>query len=120
MKILRFKVGNDIKTGFVDGNSIREIRDFSFSNDCNYGGRWWLEGVKMMPPSEPTKIIGIGLNYMDHIEELKMEIPKEPLFFYKPPSSLIAHGDTIEVYVEKVGKLINKVILGSENGTKSI
>ncbi len=33
------------------------------------------------PILRPQKLIGIGLNYRDHIEETKMEIPKEPLMF---------------------------------------
>src|SRR6476660_8530217 len=32
-----------------------------------------------IPP--PQKVIGIGLNYRDHAEEAKMELPKEPLMF---------------------------------------
>jgi len=90
-------VGNDIRMGFVNGNRIREIEDFSFSNDYAYGERRCLEleEVKILPPSEPTKILGIGLNYMEHIKEVGMEIPGEPLFFYKPPSSLIGHGEEI-------------------------
>lgn len=48
-----------------------------------------LEGLK------PTKIIAVGLNYRDHAKELRMEIPKEPVIFLKPVTSLIGHGDNI-------------------------
>jgi len=43
----------------------------------------------------PTKIICIGTNYMDHITETKMPIPKEPVLFPKTPNSLIGDGDSI-------------------------
>ena len=36
----------------------------------------------------PSKIICIGRNYVDHIEELKNEIPSEPVIFIKPNSSI--------------------------------
>ena len=44
---------------------------------------------------KPTKIVAVGLNYKDHARELKMPIPKEPLLFMKPVSSLIGPKDTI-------------------------
>ncbi|MDM7202678.1 MAG: fumarylacetoacetate hydrolase family protein, partial [Thermodesulfobacteriaceae bacterium] len=43
----------------------------------------------------PSKIIGVGLNYRDHAEELKMSIPKDPLLFLKPPSTIIGPEETI-------------------------
>ena len=43
----------------------------------------------------PTKIIAIGLNYLDHAKELKMGIPDHPLIFMKPPTSVIGNGDAI-------------------------
>ena len=43
----------------------------------------------------PTKIIGIGLNYRAHAEEVKKPLPEEPLLFLKPPSALIGPDDPI-------------------------
>src|SRR5262245_24441041 len=53
-----------------------------------------LEGAWLCPVT-PSKIIGIGRNYRKHAEELKNEVPEEPLMFFKPPSSLIAPGGTV-------------------------
>jgi len=44
---------------------------------------------------KPTKIIAIGLNYLDHAKELKMDIPDHPLIFIKPSTSVIGNGDPI-------------------------
>src|SRR5690606_22315744 len=41
------------------------------------------------------KIICIGRNYVDHAKELGNTVPERPLFFLKPPSSLIGDGDAI-------------------------
>ena len=43
----------------------------------------------------PTKIICLGTNYMDHIEETKREVPKEPLIFPKTLNCLITDGEPI-------------------------
>ena len=43
----------------------------------------------------PTKIICVGTNYMDHIEETKLPVPKEPVLFPKTLNCLIGEGDPI-------------------------
>lgn len=43
----------------------------------------------------PSKIVCIGRNYLEHARELGNDVPSEPLFFLKPPSSLIADGEFI-------------------------
>jgi 2-keto-4-pentenoate hydratase/2-oxohepta-3-ene-1,7-dioic acid hydratase in catechol pathway len=43
----------------------------------------------------PTKIICLGLNYQDHIDEFKRETPKEPVLFTKTLNCLITDGDPI-------------------------
>lgn len=61
-----------------------------------------FEGVefrsfRFLPPVKPEKIVCVGLNYVDHAEELKMELPDEPIIFLKPPSAIIGHEDFIEL-----------------------
>jgi 2-keto-4-pentenoate hydratase/2-oxohepta-3-ene-1,7-dioic acid hydratase in catechol pathway len=50
-----------------------------------------VDDVDLLPPSEPSKIVCVGLNYRDHAEELGMELPEEPLLFFKPPSAATGH-----------------------------
>jgi 2-keto-4-pentenoate hydratase/2-oxohepta-3-ene-1,7-dioic acid hydratase in catechol pathway len=47
--------------------------------------------------SRPGKIVCIGRNYRDHAKELGNEVPKEPLIFLKPPSSVVWGGEAIVV-----------------------
>jgi 2-keto-4-pentenoate hydratase/2-oxohepta-3-ene-1,7-dioic acid hydratase in catechol pathway len=54
-----------------------------------------LSAVRLLAPAEPGKIVCIGRNYREHAKELDHPIPTEPLFFLKPPSSLIGPGDEI-------------------------
>jgi 2-keto-4-pentenoate hydratase/2-oxohepta-3-ene-1,7-dioic acid hydratase in catechol pathway len=51
-----------------------------------------------MTLARPSKIVCIGRNYVDHAKELGNPVPdKEPLFFLKPPSSLIGDGESIRL-----------------------
>jgi 2-keto-4-pentenoate hydratase/2-oxohepta-3-ene-1,7-dioic acid hydratase in catechol pathway len=45
----------------------------------------------------PSKIVCVGRNYVEHARELGNEVPKEPLLFLKPPSSLIRSGESIHL-----------------------
>jgi len=48
-----------------------------------------------MMPVRPSKIIGIGRNYLEHARELGNEVPVVPILFFKPSTSLIGSGDAI-------------------------
>jgi 2-keto-4-pentenoate hydratase/2-oxohepta-3-ene-1,7-dioic acid hydratase in catechol pathway len=43
----------------------------------------------------PGKIVCVGRNYLEHAKELGNEVPKEPLLFLKPPSSVIGMNESI-------------------------
>ena len=53
------------------------------------------EGVTLLPPAAPTKIVCVGRNYAEHAKEFGNEAPAEPMLFLKPPSALLAPGGTI-------------------------
>lgn len=48
-----------------------------------------------LPFDRPSKIICVGLNYVDHATESKMEVPKRPLLFAKWPNALTGNGQPI-------------------------
>ncbi len=48
-----------------------------------------LKPFQLLAPATPTKIVAVGLNYQDHIQEMKHEDHKDPVLFLKPPSSLL-------------------------------
>ncbi len=86
MKYVRF-VGPDarIVRGTLDGSDI--VAD---------GKRRPLDGVRLLAPCTPSKIIGVGRNYADHAAEMGNELPKAPLLFFKPPSSVNDPGGDID------------------------
>ncbi|OEU65856.1 MAG: hypothetical protein BA863_05075 [Desulfovibrio sp. S3730MH75] len=49
----------------------------------------------VLPIVVPSKIICVGLNYKEHAKELNMDMPEEPMFFFKPPSAIIGNKENI-------------------------
>lgn len=64
------------------------------SIDSGAGG---LEDARLLAPVRPPKIVAIGLNYLDHIRETKLDIPTRPLVFTKFTTSVIGDGDEIVI-----------------------
>jgi 2-keto-4-pentenoate hydratase/2-oxohepta-3-ene-1,7-dioic acid hydratase in catechol pathway len=69
-----------------------------------------------MPNLSPSKIVCVGRNYAAHAKELGNEVPKSPLIFLKPPSSIIRDGGSIRLptvskqveYEGEIGVIIGK------------
>lgn len=49
------------------------------------------------PVCRPSKIVCIGLNFRDHAAESKMELPKEPVIFFKSTTSLVGPNDALVI-----------------------
>ena len=95
MKFARFEYDGKIDTGLVDGERVRVIEGSLFGRYEETGTHHSLEEVTLLPPVLPTKVVCVGQNYLEHIEELGVPVPKEPVVFLKPPSCLIGSGDAI-------------------------
>lgn len=48
-----------------------------------------VKPLQLRAPALPTKIVAVGLNFQDHIQEMRHDDHKEPVLFLKPPSSLL-------------------------------
>jgi 2-keto-4-pentenoate hydratase/2-oxohepta-3-ene-1,7-dioic acid hydratase in catechol pathway len=64
-----------------------------------------LETVTALAPVTPSKVIGIGRNYRAHAAELGHDLPKEPLLFLKPPSSV--QGPSAAVVLPKQSERVD-------------
>lgn len=49
------------------------------------------------PVRRPSKLVCIGLNFRDHAAESKMELPKEPVIFFKATTSLVGPNDPVMI-----------------------
>jgi 2-keto-4-pentenoate hydratase/2-oxohepta-3-ene-1,7-dioic acid hydratase in catechol pathway len=70
-----------------------------------------IDELQVLTPSIPSKIICVGLNYVDHARELNMTMPDHPILFLKPNSSVIGDGDRI-IYPNVPADRAMDVILG--------
>lgn len=90
MRIARFIYKKNAGWGILDNDKIRVLKQAPYA-DLRLSGRVVpFKQVNLLAPAEPSKIILIGLNYKDHARELKMPVPKEPVIFLKPTTSLLA------------------------------
>ena len=96
MKIVRYEANGGATYGALqDDGSIRDLIGSPFE-DFSVGDRVAdFDSVRVLPPVEPRKVIGVGLNYTKHIEEIGMNKPEFPMLFMKPNTGVIGHGDAI-------------------------
>ena len=95
MKFVRFRKEKELKYGAVEGDRVREIKGSVFSDYETSDKKYSISDINIVAPSRPSKIIAVGLNYRSHAEELKMDIPEEPLIFMKPPTAVVGHEENI-------------------------
>ena len=53
--------------------------------------------MRLLSPILPSKVVCVGRNYAEHAAELGNEVPKEPLLFLKPSTSVIGPRDVIRL-----------------------
>jgi 2-keto-4-pentenoate hydratase/2-oxohepta-3-ene-1,7-dioic acid hydratase in catechol pathway len=81
--------------GILDVDVVREIVGIPWGGWVEGHTIWELKNIRILAPCDPSKIVCVGRNYAAHAAELGNEMPKEPLIFLKPPSSLVGPGDAI-------------------------
>ncbi len=116
MKIARFSRNGKIAYGVVEDDKVREISGDIFGEYTVTQTTYNLADVEILAPIIPSKLVAIGLNYIDHAEETKMPLPKVPLIFFKAPSAIIGPGQDIIIpkdsrrtdYEAELGVVIGK------------
>jgi 2-keto-4-pentenoate hydratase/2-oxohepta-3-ene-1,7-dioic acid hydratase in catechol pathway len=80
--------------GLIEENNVGELSGAPWEPwSCKR--IWRHTDVRLLAPVTPSKIVCIGRNYAAHAAELGNEVPKEPLIFLKPPSSIVGSGEPI-------------------------
>jgi 2-keto-4-pentenoate hydratase/2-oxohepta-3-ene-1,7-dioic acid hydratase in catechol pathway len=119
MKFCRFISATNSAPGYgiVEADSIREINGRPWAKWTAGDRSFPIDECRLLAPVEPSKIVCVGRNYAAHAAELGNEMPKEPLIFLKPPSSVIGPGDAIVIprasqrveHEGELGLLIGKI-----------
>ncbi|PWR11053.1 2-hydroxyhepta-2,4-diene-1,7-dioate isomerase [Micromonospora sicca] len=105
MRIARFAHAKGMSFGVVEGEpeagpqglTIAEIEGHPFGQVKFSGARWALSDVRLLSPILPSKVVCVGRNYAEHAAEHGSEVPKEPLLFLKPSTSVIGPRDAIRL-----------------------
>ncbi len=95
MKIGRFKFGERTIFGIVRGKEIVPVRERRITELMEKitpeDETISFKEVKFLSPTRPSKIVGVGLNYRAHAEEMGKPLPEEPLIFLKPSTAVISN-----------------------------
>jgi 2-keto-4-pentenoate hydratase/2-oxohepta-3-ene-1,7-dioic acid hydratase in catechol pathway len=87
--------------GIVEGDegglTVAAIEGHPFGQISFTGERWALADVRLLSPILPSKVVCVGRNYADHAAEHGAEVPKEPLIFLKPSTSVVGPRDAIKL-----------------------
>ncbi|MDG4817864.1 fumarylacetoacetate hydrolase family protein [Micromonospora carbonacea] len=105
MRIARFAHAKGMSFGVVEGEpgagpeglTVAEIEGHPFGQIQFSGARWALSDVRLLSPILPSKVVCVGRNYAEHAAELGNDVPKEPLLFLKPSTSVIGPRDAIRL-----------------------
>ncbi len=91
MRIFRFERDGKVAYGVLEGKYLREVEGPITGEISLKDEKISLSSVKILPPVEPSKVICIAYNFPEHAEERGVDLPREPIFFLKPPSSITSH-----------------------------
>jgi 2-keto-4-pentenoate hydratase/2-oxohepta-3-ene-1,7-dioic acid hydratase in catechol pathway len=87
--------------GVLDGDGqVARIEGHPFGRISFTGARYAQADIRLLSPILPSKVVGVGKNYADHIAEMKEltgDAPEEPLLFLKPSTAVIGPGDAIRI-----------------------
>jgi 2-keto-4-pentenoate hydratase/2-oxohepta-3-ene-1,7-dioic acid hydratase in catechol pathway len=83
--------------GVVEGETIVAIEGHPFGEIKQTDQRWAVADVRLLSPILPSKVVCVGRNYAEHAAEHGSEVPKEPLLFLKPSTSVIGPHDVIRL-----------------------
>jgi 2-keto-4-pentenoate hydratase/2-oxohepta-3-ene-1,7-dioic acid hydratase in catechol pathway len=88
--------GSDYDENFFGGDGVQRLRGWS-ERDASRAPRVPPETRLGPPVCRPSKIVCIGLNFRDHAAESGMELPKEPVIFFKASSSVVGPNDPLVI-----------------------
>src|ERR1051325_11452252 len=100
MKICRYVPRNTAsppspRYGLIEGENVVEIAGVPWGPWTRSMHFSRLADVRLLAPAEPSKIVCVGRNYAAHAAELGNEVPKEPLIFLKPSTSIVGPEEPI-------------------------
>ena len=129
MKFIRFIAEKKEHTGIINKNNVinplnqdyfkydTDLLNIDYEKEVNKNKNYNFKDIKIIEPIKPSKIVCVGLNYIEHGEELEMELPDEPKLFLKPSTTIIGQEEKIDYpsmtkQVDYEGELA--IVIGAE------
>lgn len=112
MRFVRCDAGGEARWGRVDGSEVRLLTSAPYAGGRESGEVRALAGLRLLAPTEPGKVLCVGINYRDHRDDARgpdtviadiinaniaRDVPakKDPILFLKAPSAIIGPGDAV-------------------------
>ena len=112
MKYARILFQDKVRYAVIEGDKARLIEGTVFDKFALTDEVYPLSSVRLLAPSEPSKVVCVGLNYAEHARETNMPVPDEPIFFIKPSTSVIGPGEAI-IYPKMTKRMDYEAELGA-------
>ncbi len=117
MKIVRFFAEGYVRYGVIEGEMVVDMGEDNSDEEEIERIEFLLSDVLLLAPSTPSKIVAVGLNYVDHAGEVGMELPKAPMLFMKPSTAII--GPEEEIVLPEISERVDyegelAVVIGTE------
>lgn len=95
MKFVRIELESVPCWGVIEGDRVLTLSKPPY-NGPEFDGRSfaWNDCV-LLPPCEPTKVVCVGKNYVEHAREMGAEPPGFPVLFIKAPNTLNVHNGSV-------------------------
>lgn len=103
MRIARFAAGGEPRFGLIQGNpqhrgeaTVVPLAGHPFAGLSPEGPPVPLDGLRLLAPILPSKVIAVAKNYSAHAREMGDEVPPSPVVFLKPSTAVIGPGEAIQ------------------------
>ena len=109
MKLVTFEIDGRSRAGLLEGDdivdaggSMKEV----ITQGVKRGARFQRGKVKLRAPvPDPAMVLSVGMNYHEHLKEMKTPVPEKPAAFTKSVASIIASGEAIRAPASNPGML---------------
>lgn len=117
---IRYEYAGDVGFGTLTGDTVQTYRGDMFAGAEATGRELPLRDVRLLSPTQPTKVIALWNNFAALGAKLNLAVPAEPLYLLKAPNSFAGPGDLIRqprsrgkvVFEGELGIVIGKTASG--------
>lgn len=95
MKFVRIEGNNGPCWGVVKDETVFTLKKEPYDNIEYDGGSVALNGCRLLAPCEPSKIVCVGKNYVEHAREMGAEPPGFPVLFLKGQNTVNHHDGAV-------------------------